>query len=171
MPVSPWAISGAYRLVAGMNAPARRYSWPPFQPGNEVGLRHGIYSPRKVDPLAAELVEMAVAQATYLAEPSYALAIWAWARAEARVQLLEEYLADRGGVLNDKGEPVPATVLLDQCERRAGKLRNELGLTPLARARLGRDVAAQTVDLARLWADDVTGEAHQSPYDEQEDGT
>jgi hypothetical protein len=136
-----------------MTTPARAYSWPPFAPGNTVALHHGAYSPRKVDPLAAELVEQAIAVTDYLAEPAYRPALWAWGRAEARVQLLEEWLAEHGQ-LDDDGKPRPATELLEKLERRAAAERVQLGLTPLARARLGRNVAAAHVDLARLWAEE-----------------
>jgi hypothetical protein len=40
---------------------ARGYSWPPFEPGHTLSTRHGAYSPRRVEPLAAELVELALA--------------------------------------------------------------------------------------------------------------
>lgn len=35
--------------------PARSYSWPPFEKGNELSVRHGVWSQRKVDPVAEEL--------------------------------------------------------------------------------------------------------------------
>lgn len=34
----------------------RNYSWP-FEPGNTMGLRHGAFSARAVEPMARELVE------------------------------------------------------------------------------------------------------------------
>ena len=43
-----------------MNQPARGYSWTTFQPGNVAPLWHGAWSPRRVEPLAAELVEHVV---------------------------------------------------------------------------------------------------------------
>src|SRR5438874_771269 len=39
-----------------MGEAARGYSWPQFPPGHTLTLRHGAKSPRRVDPLAAELV-------------------------------------------------------------------------------------------------------------------
>ena len=38
-------------------------------------------------------------------------------------------------------------------------LRAQLGLSPLGRARLGKDVAAQEADLARMWAEQDRAEA------------
>lgn len=38
-------------------------------------------------------------------------------------------------------------------------LRDRLGLAPLSRARLGKDVASARVDLAALWAEQAKAEA------------
>ena len=149
-----------------MGEPARGYSWAPFKPGNDVGQQfqpghelstiHGGYSPRKYDPLARELVVDLVALAAaipelgYLAEPQYRLALWAWARTEARVQLVHEWLIDQGGDLDDDGEVRAAANLLNQLETSAERKRARLGLDPLSRAQLGRDVAAGSLDMARI---------------------
>ncbi|WP_142026825.1 P27 family phage terminase small subunit [Blastococcus colisei] len=133
---------------------------PPFQPGHDLSTRHGAYSPRRVDPLATELVALvdadpAVAWLTAADRP----ALWAWARAEAQVQLLTEYLerageaaADGVGDL-DNDAVKSAYLLLHRAEARALSGRARLGLDPLSRARLGRDVAATQVDMARLLSD------------------
>lgn len=142
---------------------------PPFQPGHELSMRHGAYSPRRVDPLATDLVQhvLDVAEVegmSFLTQASYRLALWAWARAEAKVQLLEEYLEDHaaaGRSLDEDGDVMAAALLLERVERRAITLRARLGLDPISRARLGRDVAAQNVDLARLWAEQHRAERQQ----------
>jgi hypothetical protein len=139
------------RRSGAMGEPARGYSWEPFRPGNTVALRHGAWSPRKVEPLAAEYVETVAGSANWLRDCD-APAVWAWARTEARVQLLSEWLADRGGDLDDEGTVRPAAALLDRLEARAESLRARLGFDPLSRARLGRDTLASELDLARLWA-------------------
>lgn len=144
-----------------MGEPARGYSWAPFttdnhplgQPfesGNQASLRHGTYSPRVIDPLAAELVEHITATADWL-RPCDTLSVWALARAEAGIQLLVEYLADGGVGLSGDGEELAAAKRLSRLEARAESLRSKLGLDPLSRARLGRDVATTQVDLARMW--------------------
>lgn len=164
---------------------ARGYSWPPFEPGNtlgrkflsghEVSLKHGSYSPRRVDPLAAELIEQVTAEAgasgsdtQYLATVSYRPALVAWARCEARVQLLHEYLGQltdydpdtgRPGDVDGSGDVRPAAELLLRLEGQALKHRERLGLDPLARARLGRDVAAGSVDMAKLMSALADGDA------------
>ena len=128
--------------------------WPrekPFEPGNELSMTHGAYSPRRTEPLATELVDhvldLADADAGmgYLRAPVHRMALWAWARAEAQVQLLTEYLADQAGEsgvgdLDDDGIR-GAYLLLHRAETRATTGRTRLGLDPLSRARLGKDVA------------------------------
>jgi hypothetical protein len=137
-------------------------------------MKHGSYSPRRVDPIAADLVERVVAEAVgsdtqYLATASYRPALVAWARCEARVQLLYEYLGrltdydpdtGRPGDVDADGAVRPSAELLVKLEGQALKHRERLGLDPLARARLGRDVAAQSIDIAKLMAalDDASDE-------------
>jgi hypothetical protein len=146
-----------------MTDPRSLLPWqrPPFAPGNAAALRHGAYSPRRVDPLAAELVERLAGDVDYLrSEPAFAAAVWGWARAEARVQLVSEYV-DEHGLLDPKGKPRAAADLLVRLERLASEARSRLGLDPLSRARLGRDVSAGAFDLARLWMeqDEAAGAA------------
>jgi hypothetical protein len=138
----------------GGHRPPRGYSWEPFTPGNAAAVKHGAHSPARVDPLAAELVEAAVATCAYLAEPAYAAELAAWSRAEARIILLTRWL-DEVGPLDDEGNPRPALAALSAAERTAADRRHALGLTPMARAKLGRDVAGARFDLARAWAEEV----------------
>lgn len=133
--------------AGGAWVPAFPGQRPPFQPGHELATHHGAYSPRRVDPLATELVERILDDddVAYLRALSVRPALWAWAKAEARVQLLEEYLAGRGGPdgvgdLEDR-RTRSAWELLHRAETRAESGRKQLGLDPLSRARLGRDVA------------------------------
>lgn len=131
-----------------------REQW--FEPGNEVSLRHGGYSPRKVDPIARELAEDARSHTPHLAAPQWAAALWAWARAEAQTQLLTEYLSRAAestgdGVGDLADEKVRAAyLLLHRSEARADRGRARLGLDPLSAARLGRDRAAASLDVARV---------------------
>ena len=132
-------------------AAARGYSWAPFAPGHEVNTRHGAYSPRKVDPLATEIIEATRPGVTWWRDADEP-AIQAWGRVEARIQLMSEWLAEHGGDLTAEGSVRPAAAELTRLEVRAESMRSRLGLDPTSRARLGRDVAAQSLDLARLWA-------------------
>lgn len=141
-------------------APAFEGQRPPFQPGHELSVQHGAYSPRKVDPLAAHLVEQVLADTAtaYLRAAVWRPALWAWARAEAQVQLLTEYLAKAG---KESGDGVgdlgldrvrSAYLLLHRAEARATTQRTRLGLDPLSAARLGRDKTAAALDTAQLMA-------------------
>jgi hypothetical protein len=122
---------------------------PPFAPGHELSIKHGAWSPRKYGPLTEQLVtgmlELAKGEPHrlgYLAAPEHAATLWAWARTEARVQLVYEWLHDQGGEVDDEGDVTAASTLLTRLERQAESLRARLGLDPrsaadLAKARAG----------------------------------
>ena len=135
---------------------------PDFASANVVALKHGAFSPRRVDPIAAEMVEQVTGDIDWLRDcdrPS----LWAWARVEARVQLVSEYLMDRGGDIDEEGTVRPAADLLVRLESQAASLRARLGLDPLSRARLGRDVAGTQVDIAKLWASEADDHPDDAP--------
>lgn len=133
---------------------------PPFRAGNTAALRHGVFSPRVVDPKARELVEQVLEdpETAYLTAAKWRPALWAWARAEAQVQLLEAYIAEAGeetadGVGDlDLDRVKSAYLLLHRAETRATTQRTRLGLDPLSAARLGRDKTAAALDAAQLMA-------------------
>lgn len=144
-------------MSEGQWVPAFEGQRAPFQPGNEAAVRSGAYSPRKVDPLAKELVDQVLVDPAtgYLQAAHWRPALWAWARAEARVQLLTEWLANQvgdGDQIPDPGdERVRAASLeLHRAEARATTGRTRLGLDPLSAARLGRDKTAAMLDTAQL---------------------
>lgn len=159
----------------------RGYSWPPFEAGNTAALTHGAHSPRLVEPLALEILEATVAAAEapgsstdFLSDPSYRPALVSWARTEARVQLLAEWLmakadtSNAGGLLDSDGEVRSATELLIKLERAASNHRSRLGLDPLSRARLRRDTAAASVDVAALLAQLAAAERQAGANDDEE---
>jgi hypothetical protein len=117
------------------------YRWPPFEPGNMANLRHGATSPRKVAPIAAEIQAHILKEAPWCDQPAFAGALRSLAWTEAQIVLVTEFL-DEHGVLRDPGvdelEPQPreATRLLRDLENRALKLRNALGLTPIAMSKM-----------------------------------
>lgn len=145
----------------------------PFGAGNRVGEVHGAHSAPRVAALAAEIEQGARADPAwpaYLDDAGYASAVTSWARAEAIVSLLWEWLAERdptealtstldsttvtdgdgAGSSTSRTRTKRVASALDQLARweaAASRQRQRLGLDPLSRARLGRDVA-QTVDLA-----------------------
>lgn len=128
--------------------PARRYSWAPFTDGHTVSMRHGAWSKRRVDPVAAELVAGLLDDRPDLA--AYPEMIAAWGRAQARCVLFDEYLIDLEPG-SERADKVMRYVV--QCERLAMEMTARLGLDPRAEAELTRDRAAATrevVDLAGI---------------------
>jgi hypothetical protein len=127
-------------LVAGQETawtPAFDGQRPPFAKGNQLAATsHGAYSPRRVDPLASELVEQLLADddVAYLRAPKWGPAVWAWGRCEARIQLVAEYLLDLVGVgqLGDLDDPRVSAAyrLLDRFEAQAMQQRGDSGSTP-----------------------------------------
>ncbi|WP_101844814.1 hypothetical protein [Zhihengliuella sp. ISTPL4] len=116
------------------------WSRPPFEPGNTAAVTHGAHSSGIVDPLAAEYVQAAVDAAPYLALDRFAFALTAWARAEARCELLSRYL-DRHGVQNNRGTPrMSILATLATSERAAARGRDALGLTPDSAARIAATI-------------------------------
>jgi hypothetical protein len=151
---------------------ARGYRWEDAKPGNELATVHGAYSERGLAPRAAQIAQDLLTHAEtpeWLRTSSYAAAVAAWARAEAVVSLLWEWLDqhDLGEALTDvtelderrtKGSTRSTarrveSVLtqLHRHETRAAGLRSQLGLSPLSRARLGRDIGVK-FDAARMFA-------------------
>jgi hypothetical protein len=146
--------------------PARGYVWENFTAGNEAALTHGAWSDRKVSPVAAEFLQGVLAQVQedpqfeHLATPMFRPALRAWARCEARIELLSTWLDAKQtdlvpGDLDSEEELRPAAMLLARLEGQALKHRAQLGMDPLSFARLRRDAGSAVVsfDLAKLLAD------------------
>ena len=84
-----------------MGAPAWAYSWPAAAPGNTLALRSWrLEPPQSRGPRARELVERIALTITWWKDAD-APASWAWARTEARCELIAEWLAEQGGDLHD----------------------------------------------------------------------
>ena len=144
----------------GLGGPSRGYSWEPFKPGNTLRLSHGVFSDRMVAPRATKFVDAVLQIAAadgspiaYLRDPTYRPALVAWGRSEAQQDLLEQFL-DELGPIDNEGKIRPAAELLERVARRAERMRSRLGLDPLSRATLAKDlaVAQSTHDLDRLKA-------------------
>jgi hypothetical protein len=108
---------------------------PPFEHGNLAALRHGADSRRLVAPLAREFERALRVVAPWTARSAFAAARATLAWTEAQLALLGAYL-DEVALLDEDGQPRPAANRIDRLEARASTLRSELGLTPLALAKL-----------------------------------
>lgn len=148
--------------VVGEWVPAFPGQRPPFQPGNdlvfkpghELSTTHGAYSPRKVEPVAQELLDAVLTDEAvrYLHLPAYRPALVAWAQAEARVILIEQWVSGMSmakAAASTRGATSPLE-LLRKWEATASTHRARLGLDPLSRARLGKDMSSMAVDAAKI---------------------
>lgn len=125
-----------------MGESARNYSWEPFKPGHTLSLRHGAYSGRMIEPLAADLARALLDRRPDL--EMYPEAVSAWAFAETRAAIWR-LLLDKGGLV-DQDHKVRAEWLKEMRadERRAREERLSLGLDPASHARLMRERAEAT---------------------------
>jgi len=88
--------------------------------------------------------------------PSDNLEVWALARAEAKTQLVSEWLdrVEAGEIKANDHRIELATRNMQRWERQAQSSRDRLGLSPLARARIGKELhAPTTADLAKMFAE------------------
>ena len=120
---------------------------PPFAPGNELSLRHGVRSPRVLEPVASALLEEVQGDTSlaYLQLPAYRATLGNWARAQAAADLFGTWLFAKPIEEQIKPPRGGAKTPLDEwlsLVKTSTALADRLGLTPLARARLGRDVVA-----------------------------
>jgi hypothetical protein len=138
---------------------------PPFAPGNTAAERHGAWSERRVAPVAQELIDGLLEQAeadpqfAHLKTPVFRPALRAWARCEARIEVLASWLEDRTsgalpGDLDADDAVRPGAELLRRLEQQALRHRTQLAIDPASFARLRRDAgsALVSIDLAALIA-------------------
>jgi hypothetical protein len=128
------------------NGDKRGYSWPPFEPGNDAALTAGHRSPERVGPIAQHLAEQIVKlpNLEYLAEPRFGAAVLAWARSEAVVMLLTNWIArmstEEATTPPSKRSQTEPFELLRRYESAAATHRARLGLDPMSAAKLQREL-------------------------------
>ncbi len=121
-----------------------------FSNGNLARATHGVYSDRRVNPVARELVSAVLDARPDLKD--HPVATWAWARAESRCLMLESWL-DEYDFLDVDGKPTAPAQLVTRYEKLAMALRARLGLDPQSQAQLQSsraDAAKVTYDLEAL---------------------
>jgi hypothetical protein len=131
---------------------------PPFQKGNLARLSHGGYVSALVAPRAREIA-FALAQTLppyLLSDPAYAPAVEAYSVVLARIERVSAWLEAQAGdgipEIDGDGRVRGAMDLLLRLERQAADHRARLGLDPLSRARLGRDVTQAQVSITQALA-------------------
>lgn len=118
---------------------------PPFQPGNQLALKHGAFSAARTDPIAQRFIQEVLddPNTSYLASPRFQSQLWTWGIAAARVELLSAWIDDMSletATFSGKGQVSPLE-LLRKWITTAQTLSARLGLDPLSAARLGKDIA------------------------------
>lgn len=118
---------------------------PPFEAGNDFALRHGARSERRVSVVAGQILEGLLGDPStpdYLVrDESFRPALVAWATAEARVSLINAYLDEQGleKAFSGKGWMLEAS---RKWSVTAANFRTRLGLDPVSRAKILRDLSA-----------------------------
>lgn len=167
------------RRQAAIDAGLTTGSTRSFEPGNTVPVTYGAYTPAVVAPRAETLLAEYLADPEF---PDYAktrmsrdlllrlcqvrvrIALWweavedAGVSAGDEVTTVSETVSGGGeqGPMKRRGRTVKSTPAEETLRRWVAQekdLCKELGLTPVARARMGRDVAQATQSLADLWKD------------------
>ena len=121
---------------------------PDFEPGNELALRHGTYSPRAVAERAALVHASLLEVAPWCAEDRYLPSVNRYLQATARETLAHEALMAGGKLSTRLLETATAAARL------AWQMGDQLGLTPAGHARLkmltagGEHAEASLADLA-----------------------
>jgi hypothetical protein len=126
--------------VSESKGPARGYSWPPAEPGNELAVKHGATAVLKLAPRAGEIAERIraiVPAGSDHDEPTVRLL----AGVLARIEAANAWLAANSIFADGEGNAQPILKQLSTWENTAGRLCEKLGLTPTSRAELGLDLA------------------------------
>lgn len=118
---------------------------PPFAPGNQLAVTHGAYSKTRTDPIAQRFIQELADDPSldYLNAPRFHAALWAWASAMAKVELLTDWVDSmpiRDAADSARGQ-TSTLELLRKWMATAQTAAARIGLDPLSAARLGKDVA------------------------------
>jgi hypothetical protein len=115
---------------------ARGYKWEDFTPEHVKSMIHGAYSPRVVEAVARIVQSEVTEQAPWLLQPIFGDSLARYARAEARARLLSDHILR---VCDEQGAHKVPQKLWESAtssDNTASKMASELGITPLARAKL-----------------------------------
>jgi hypothetical protein len=145
--------------------PARGYSRPPFEDGNQAALSHGTYSPRAISERAVEVHAELLKFAPWLDRAEFMPSVRRYLEATAR-----EQLAHRAIMASDS----PSPRLLEaatSAARLAWRIGDELGLTPRGHMELRLLLAGTTSAEASLADLAAQGRAAMAARGDVVDGT
>jgi hypothetical protein len=120
--------------------PARGYSWPPFEESNGAAVTHGAYSLARVKPRARELVSQILMAHPHLDDVRDGPAVFRYCATLARTERIYEWLDDQeDSVFSDveAGTTHGCFGRLERWERQADAAEERLGISPLAKVKMG----------------------------------
>lgn len=129
--------------MTAVNAPARNYAWPPAASGNDLAVKHGSYSMALVEPRAREIGTVIFSLHEHLDPQRDADAVARLAMCLSRLERAYWYLSEQDDPIfadRSKGKLHPVYEGIERWEREARQADAALGLSPLARVRLGLDL-------------------------------
>lgn len=150
-----------------------------FGAGNDAALSHGAYVPAMVNPLAERKLEWYLGPdwPEHVKVPYLRPTLWDLAVTETQIEMLDRRIVDQGiddanaeftttvervtgsmesGDFKRTAESRKTTATLETRRRLAThrlNLLKELGLTPMARAKLGKDVSSTAVNMASIFTE------------------
>lgn len=142
------------RALTAADRTVRGYSWPPFEKGNRVALRHGAFSEQLAAETTQEITPRLFEVAPWLERPEFEPAIARYLRSEA-LSLLAFNAIERISMA-DGAEHVPRKLWQahNAATNTAMRQASLLGLDPMSRERLAAArVADREGSLARLTAE------------------
>jgi hypothetical protein len=119
---------------------ARGYSWPPFEKGHTLSVRHGAFSDRIIGERALEIRDLLLDRYPYLAYDAFMEAVYRYTRAEARAVILHTYIMQK---LEAEGVEAVRPYLWAEArgaDALAQKCGQDCGLDPAGHARIARDL-------------------------------
>ena len=126
--------------------PARGYSWPPFEKGNTKALVHGAHSERVIaaqaEVVRQEIIDTAGDEAPWIMAPVNDNALLRYCRAEARARVLSEHVLKVSAEEGAGKVPQRLWESAVASDRAASQMAEELGITPLARAKLAQTISS-----------------------------
>jgi hypothetical protein len=148
--------------VEGMSGLVDPRKAPPFEVANLAARRHGAQvsswrlAPR-AEEIAAELAELVPASS-----PSDGPTVSLLATILCRLEIANAYV-ERNGLFDARGRPRPIVRLVSTWENSAGRLLDQLGMSPTSRARLGLDLTRARGEALRAHLEEhYEGPAHEA---------
>ena len=117
-------------------------SRPPFEPGNVLALQHGAYSPRVVTPIAEEIVALILDDddVRFLRGAAMRPEVWRYANRQGRAELLRAALDEHSETCTACGRCISLEERWQRADAEASKSAMRLGLDPVARAQIMREL-------------------------------